>query len=65
VEFSISSPARPLIGDAVAEPLFVEPDAFHAPAIEEAVDHEDQPLHMRLPWALVQQAGARQLNKIR
>src|SRR5262249_30772755 len=28
---------------------FVEPDVFHAPAVEDAVDHEGQPLNVRLP----------------
>src|SRR5438552_7660883 len=31
------------------EHLFVEPDVLHAPAVEDAVDHDRQPLHMRLP----------------
>ena len=29
--------------------LFVEPDILHAPAVEEAVDHDRQPLDLRLP----------------
>src|SRR5437899_5577432 len=33
------------------EHLFVEPDVFHAPAVEDAVDHDRQPLDMRLPAA--------------
>src|SRR6266853_5900325 len=41
---------EPSVSNADArEPLFVEPDVFHAPAVEDAVDHDRQPLHMRLP----------------
>src|SRR5271157_4463617 len=29
--------------------LFVEPDVFHAPTIEDAVDHDGLPLHIGLP----------------
>ena len=28
---------------------FVEPNIFHAPSVEDAVDHEGQPLNVRLP----------------
>src|SRR2546430_4535069 len=31
--------------------LFVQPDVFHAPAVIDAVDHDRQALHMRLPAA--------------
>src|SRR5689334_24732526 len=27
----------------------IEPDVFHAPTVEDAVDHQGQPLHIRLP----------------
>src|SRR5215472_18271052 len=30
-------------------PLLVEPDVFHAPAVEDAVDHDRPALDMRLP----------------
>src|SRR5437762_186738 len=29
--------------------LFIEPDVFHAPAVENAVDHRAQPFDIRLP----------------
>src|SRR5215469_11144472 len=29
--------------------LFIEPDVFHAPAVEDAVDHDRQPLDIGLP----------------
>src|SRR6516225_11682911 len=28
--------------------LFIEPDVFHPPVVEDAVDHQGQPLHVRL-----------------
>jgi|SRR5215469_4502952 len=28
--------------------LFIEPGVFHAPTVEDAVDHQGQPLHVRL-----------------
>src|ERR1700730_12409775 len=31
------------------EPLLVEPDVFHAPTVEDAVDHQGQPFNVRLP----------------
>src|SRR4029077_17471670 len=31
------------------EPLLVEPDIFHTPAVEKAVHHQRQPLHLRIP----------------
>src|ERR1700756_4114454 len=30
------------------KPLLVEPDVFHPPSVEDAIDHQDQPLHVRL-----------------
>jgi hypothetical protein len=30
-----------------AAKLFVEPNIFHAPAVEEAVDHQGQPLDVQ------------------
>ena len=30
-------------------PLLIEPDVFHAPAVEDAVDHDSQPFHIGLP----------------
>src|SRR5260370_37720336 len=35
--------------DARRKRLPVEPDVFHAPAVEDAVDHRRQPLDLRLP----------------
>ena len=36
---------------APADALLVEADVLHAPTIGDAVDHDRQPLHMRLPAA--------------
>src|SRR5690242_13948253 len=33
----------------IGGPLFVEPDVLHPPAVEDAVDHQSEPLDMRLP----------------
>jgi hypothetical protein len=35
--------------DESQESLLVEPNVFHAPTVEQAVDHDREPLHPRLP----------------
>src|SRR5215472_12293655 len=37
----------------VGKPLFVDPDVFHTPAIENAVDHQGQPFNVGLPTRTV------------
>ena len=35
--------------DKAQKSLLVEPDVFHPPTVEQAVDHDREPLNPRLP----------------
>src|SRR6516225_4386651 len=43
------TPTQGTQGDGPTGVLFIEPDVFHAPAVEDAVNHDRQPLDIGLP----------------